>query len=64
MQLYYQRDLTKAAAKFKEAADPGGPESAAAYAWLSRMQLMLRQSVEAAVSANKALQLDKDLPTD
>jgi tetratricopeptide (TPR) repeat protein len=63
MQLYYQRDLTKAAAKFKEAADPGGPESAAAYAWLSRMQLMLRQSEEAAVSANKALQLDKDLPT-
>lgn len=33
------------------------------YAWLSRRQLMLRQPDEAAVSANNALQLDKNLPT-
>lgn len=61
--LYYERDRVNAAAKFKQAAESGGPQSATAYAWLSRMQLMLRQPDEASVSASKALQLDKDLPT-
>jgi tetratricopeptide (TPR) repeat protein len=63
MDLYHQRDLTKASARFKEAAQQGGPEAAASYAWLARLQLMLRQPEDAAASAAKAVQLDKDLPT-
>jgi tetratricopeptide (TPR) repeat protein len=63
MDLYDEHDLPKAMAKFKEAADQGGPKAAGAYAWLARMQLMLRMPEDAAVSADKAIHLDKDLAT-
>lgn len=63
MEFYRQRDLPKAMAKFKEGGEQGGPDAAASYAWLCRLQLMMRQPEEAATSANKALEQDKDLPT-
>jgi tetratricopeptide (TPR) repeat protein len=63
MGLYRQRQFGKAMAGFKEAADRGGPDAAASYAWLSRLQLIMRQPESAAISADKALQLDKDLAT-
>jgi hypothetical protein len=63
MEFYRERDLSKAMAKFKEAGEQGGPDVAASYAWLCRLQLMLRQPEEAAASASKALELDKNLPT-
>ena len=63
MELYHEHELPKAMAKFKEAAGEGGPDAAASYAWLCRLQLMVRLPEEAAASANKALELNKELPT-
>jgi tetratricopeptide (TPR) repeat protein len=63
MELYRERENPKAVAKFKEAAEKGGADAAASYAWLARLQLMARQPEEAEASADQALKLDKDLPT-
>jgi tetratricopeptide (TPR) repeat protein len=63
MELYQQREFSKALSRFKEAADQGGRDAAASYAWLARLQLILHQPEEAATSADKALQLDKNVPT-
>ncbi len=63
MELYREHDIPRALTKFKETAEQGGPDAAASYAWLSRLQLMTRQPEDAAVSAGKAMELGKDLPT-
>jgi tetratricopeptide (TPR) repeat protein len=63
MELYRERDLPAAMAKFKDAAEQGGEDAAASYAWLSRLQLQMRRPEDAAVSVDKALELNKDLPT-
>jgi tetratricopeptide (TPR) repeat protein len=63
MDLYREREILKAMAKFKEVAELGGVDAAASYAWLSRLQLVMREPDAAAASADKALQLDRELPT-
>ena len=62
MELYREHELPKAAAKFKDATELSSSD-AAALAWLARLQLMLWDPGGAAVSADKAIRLDRNLPT-
>jgi tetratricopeptide (TPR) repeat protein len=49
--------------KFTVAGQTAGGDSAAAYAWLARLQIRMGRAEEAEASAKKALELNKDLPT-
>jgi tetratricopeptide (TPR) repeat protein len=63
METYRGGDYKEALSKFEAAAQAGGDDAAAAYAWLARLQLQLHNPEQAEVSAKKALELNKELPT-
>jgi len=63
MSLYRSGDAPAALEKFKAAAEANGEDSAAAYAWLARLQIRTGRPEEAEASAKKALEINKDLPT-
>jgi tetratricopeptide (TPR) repeat protein len=63
MDLYYAGNYPAALEKFTAATQTTGQDSAAAYAWLTRLQIRMGRPEEAENSAKKALELNKDLPT-
>jgi tetratricopeptide (TPR) repeat protein len=63
MELYRTGNSVAALEKFTVAGQTAGGDSAAAYAWLARLQVRMGRPEEAEASAKKALELNKDLPT-
>jgi tetratricopeptide (TPR) repeat protein len=63
MELYRNEEFAGALVKYTEASNSGGADAAAAYAWLVRTELHLKQPEEAEAAAKKALELNNDLPT-
>jgi tetratricopeptide (TPR) repeat protein len=63
MELYRNEEFTSALSKYMEASNSGSGDTAAAYAWLARVELRKRQPEDAEAAARKALELNKDLPT-